>query len=694
MPPRCVHVRHKDKDSWDDESTPRFRRQTSDASSELEGQWRQLQVRLSAEESTPKDRERDIRAHLELMRTHEALLAHRLEKVKERYAFRREATVRQADVHHQKVEACKEKLDQLMQSRNPAFVPPPDPPGPASLRFVEGNLFMCIASLIIVANIVTMVLEMLDRAYAQRFFWVDQFFMLFYIAELTMKAILMHRTLLIGEFRVVWWNWLDAVIVFTGVLDMYLKPLLIDFGLVHEGSHGPSVLSFLRMLRLARLARILKIVNVFLKSDLSWTESDQFQAFIMSVIGFNSVLMGFEADLPNFAGWFYIEQVLLTIFTFELLVRLKYNGCSFFCSAGVVWNWLDFIVVVGGIVDQWMMPLIALVQELAGQEPSTPHGMGHIMTLLRMARLLRILRLARLVKNIPPLYKLAVGIVHAFQGMTWVMILTFVVLYSFSLLAVLLIGHGLVFTGAVPKEAKVFSSLMESFFILFKIMNSDLGDIQPLLKVFPPMKAATAGFMVLTTWSILSILTAVVSENMISASEEAREEYGDDAKARRVVRSTMKLGEIFDWIVQEFNESPGTISFDTFQKVLDDTDLVDELLDATDLDEGSLRDLGPIMSQPMPNGDLVIERERFVLSLQEYSDSLTERSFMALECRLAALEHFFHRRLRLKLKQREIRLRRAGPGSQASCQPASDAVPRPLAPSQRTHVRLRESVVC
>merc|ERR1712048_1049693 len=111
-----------------------------------------------------------------------------------------------------------------------------------------------------------------------------------------------------------------GVIVSTGVTDMWLLPVLVSFRLVHKNSTGhSSVFGYLRMLR---LSRVLKIVGMFLHADLSWAEGPTFQLFIMSVIAFNSVLMGFESALPDFFLWYYVEQVLLAIFTFEILLRV------------------------------------------------------------------------------------------------------------------------------------------------------------------------------------------------------------------------------------------------------------------------------------------------------------------------------------------------------------------------------------
>merc|ERR1719238_2530363 len=71
--------------------------------------------------------------------------------------------------------------------------------------------------------------------------------------------------------------------------------------------------------------------------------------------------------------------------------------------------------------------------------------LSQVMMLMRMLRLMRILRLVKLIKSVRPLYILVTGVVAAFQGVFWVLVLTVVTLYAVGILATRLIGHGLVF---------------------------------------------------------------------------------------------------------------------------------------------------------------------------------------------------------------------------------------------------------
>merc|ERR1719387_2932627 len=107
---------------------------------------------------------------------------------------------------------------------------------------------------------------------------------------------------------------------------------------------------------------------------MSWAESHEFQGFIIGVIGFNAIVMGLEADYPDIACWYYIEQILLAIFCFELVTRLKHWEWYFFVHPhDFKWNWLDFLIVVGGVMDMWMLPCYTFVRSLLGSPVKDSH---------------------------------------------------------------------------------------------------------------------------------------------------------------------------------------------------------------------------------------------------------------------------------------------------------------------------------
>lgn len=385
----------------------------------------------------------------------------------------------------------------------------------------------------------------------------------------------------------------------------------------------------------------MKIVHVFMDSDFDWTEGERFQGFIMGVIGFNAIQMGFESDNPHWWGWFYVEQALLFIFMFELAIRLKRKGWHFFVDKhDWMWNNLDFVIVGGAMLDAYMLPLISFCMALMGHKQGTGGSLGEIMMMLRMARLLRILRLIRLIKNIGPLYVLIQGIAKAMQGMAWVVVLTALLLYICGLLAVKLIGHGLLFPGGkVPPDIEgLFPGVLESMFVLFNVMNGeDVEGMDPLLEEMPFMKVVIMCFTIVSTWAILSILTAVVSENMIQATMQHREEEEEEEKTEKAHKSIVTLSEIFE--MADSNQD-GTLLRSEFDGIVKEPENIEKIMSASSgMSRHDLVKLFDYLSEEVDGkSEPIVRRVDFIDGLQREHRPVSERSILRLEKRIHEME--------------------------------------------------------
>merc|ERR1719362_1131275 len=139
----------------------------------------------------------------------------------------------------------------------------------------------------------------------------------------------------------------------------------------------------------------------------------------------------------------------------------------------------------------------------------------------------------RLVKCVRPLFNLAMGVLAAMQGVVWVLILTLMVLYAVGITATRLIGHGMLFGEDVELDevfVRPWETVADSMFLLFKVMNGVLSDvdadaIDELMGRYPTLKFGFVFFMIMSSWTLLSILTAVVSENMISTTQDQEREF-------------------------------------------------------------------------------------------------------------------------------------------------------------------------
>merc|ERR1719282_34638 len=102
-----------------------------------------------------------------------------------------------------------------------------------------------------------------------------------------------------------------------------------------------------------------------------------------------------------------------------------------------------------------------------------------------------------------------------------------VFLFAISLLSVHLLREGLLFGGAehTPEEVHdVFISVPQSMFVLFRVINGDIDELETVFRVLPGMKAAYMLYVVLSNWVIMSILTASATEHMIHVTETDRKQ--------------------------------------------------------------------------------------------------------------------------------------------------------------------------
>lgn len=590
--------------------------------------------------------EEQQRAELAMLDSAEAKAQRKLDELDILWQ-RRRATLR-LELSHQK--ARRMQLEAELHALHNGLADDIPAAGPRCLRFVDNTVFMAFGFSVVLVNMITIFVEEWDHSYAKKLWLFEQFCLLWYVTELGLKLTYHQQRFLLDRPAVVALNWLDLGIVAAGVLDQWVVPSLIGLGTLrsHDSTdvtaQGP-LLKGLRLLRVARLARVLRILRIFLTVDLSWTEQPRFQTFIMGTIALNSAILGLETDYP-WDGWFWSEQVMLIIFFFEIAVRLKRWGMNFFVHPeDWAWNNLDFLIVAGGVVDQWMMPIIAMVESLvAGHEIQHSTKLGHLIQLLRLMRIVRILRLVRLVRAVRPLYKLMTGVIEAVQGMQWVMILTVLLLYAFSLLATRLVGHGLLFGGLshAPKGTReLFPSVPESMFLLFRVMNGSQSDLDPFFEASPVLKLAFVVFIIVANWAILAILTAVVSENMIRATEAAELSEASVRNEEMREANLARLERIFNTI--DMNHD-GVIDWEEYQVMLRDESIADQLCEIARLSKDDLDDLFLVLSRENAQlGGRIIRLQDFVTKMQTEDAAVKERTVFRLEQEVRRLDRKINR---------------------------------------------------
>ncbi|CAK9065489.1 unnamed protein product [Durusdinium trenchii] len=296
--------------------------------------------------------------------------------------------------------------------------------------------------------------------------------------------------------------------------------------------------------------------------------------------------MWLELDYP-LPVWKWVEEFFLVVYVFELSVRLLYYGCGYFVHENWTWHYLDFVIVLFGVAEQWMLPLWHVIYHtLFGATSSTSISMSLVRS-LRIVRVFRVLRLARLLRGVKQLYKLIHGVVESMASVGWVIILTFILLYSASLVFTTLVGRGYIYEDPedVPDEAMLyFGTVWRSFLALFKLMNDDQSVVTQIITTIGGQILFYA-FMMLSNWMMLAILTSVISDNMMTVSRTKEEEDRKRSMQDRAEMAKRRITQIFQRLDEDHS---GSITEDEMRQLLSDLDLQAELCEAAGLHDASV----------------------------------------------------------------------------------------------------------
>jgi len=368
---------------------------------------------------------------------------------------------------------------------------------------------------------------------------------------------------------------------------------------------------------------------------LAWVDSDRFQGLSGFVIFINAILIGMETDIHSWL-WFYFEQMLLSFFTFELVVRIARHGSQFFKNEeDRVWNVFDFSIVTSGVVDQWLVPLGYKIAAVASGHPSTHKGkMSVAFLLMRMLRLLRVVRLFRLVRIVRPLYELAQGVLEALHGMFWVLVFLVMTLYVVAILCTRLIGNGYMLSEDVHQDQdlkeiiSMFTSVEDSMFTLFGALTSwNLLKFVPLFGSMPVLKPMFVIFYVYSAWALLAVMTGVVSENMIAI----REQMVKEDEAREELRRTMIAKTLNELFLAVDEDKSGTISRQEFEHLINSPVLVRKIERNSHLKMQDLQDLFEWLDRDCSGN---ISHEEFMKGFTRINEPLRAKTLMNVQERL------------------------------------------------------------
>lgn len=311
----------------------------------------------------------------------------------------------------------------------------------------------------------------------------------------------------------------------------------------------------------------------------NFIETETFQNFINVVVAVNTVVLAGETDMPEFYMWAYFDNTFLLIYAAEFCMKIQHRGVAYFFlnPEGQVWNILDTINLALCVVDLWVTPLIALLTA----------GQGKSSSAIRMMRMLRLARLGRIVKSVKQLALFADALRAMLAPFLVMLSIVFGLNIFMAIIMTHILGHGeamgdLALDPTYLKEIQpLFADIPTSFFTLYSVITADgwYGLSMPLTALNSlAWRTFFVLFIVFFSWTMLSILTAVASDQVIAVTSDHEEENRRLAQERhkKFVRTLEQMFRDAD------EDGNGLVDFEEFQ-VMVESGKVETLLNEFDI---------------------------------------------------------------------------------------------------------------
>ena len=220
-------------------------------------------------------------------------------------------------------------------------------------------------------------------------------------------------------------------------------------------------------------------------------EHPRWEQAILTIIVLNAITLGLETSgtVMAQAGPLLktLDGIFLTIFVFEIALRLLAHGARFWRDP---WSVFDFLVVA--------VALVPATESLSG------------------LRALRILRVLRLISAVPSMRRVVSGLFRAIPGMGAVVALLSLIFYVFSVMATMLYGE------TFPEY---FGTIGASAYSLFQIMTLESWSqsiVRPVLEQHPLAWLFFIPFILMTSFAVLNLFIGIIVDAM---QEQARERF-------------------------------------------------------------------------------------------------------------------------------------------------------------------------
>jgi len=330
---------------------------------------------------------------------------------------------------------------------------------------------------------------------------------------------------------------------------------------------------------------------------LAWVESQRMRWAGGLVIALNMLALILETDAPDHSYWVAVNIAFWVLLAVDVGLRLSYRGWQSCSRLAVVF---DVVLVILGFID--LVATSTVERGRAGDSVTTASHIGHhhksgeeplqvatarrlagvlqessVVRGLQMTRLLRIFRIFRMIKK---LEAFTWTLLQMLKSFAWIFLGMVVIWFILAIILTRLLGHGLLLPHDLDEEVALqvqtqFQDIVSSMYALFQLTTlDDWARIAiPVIEVNPVWQWIVIAYVILMSWTMLSLLTAVASESLITASSTK--------KSEEIIKEDMQregfMGVILKHFAQVDEDGNNQLDKNEFKNFMEKEDVRQEL---------------------------------------------------------------------------------------------------------------------
>jgi len=290
-----------------------------------------------------------------------------------------------------------------------------------------------------------------------------------------------------------------------------------------------------------------------------FVDGEFFQQVVCVLLLANTWALIRETDTVMWPYWHLVNALFLVCYILEFALRALHGGVLLFRGQMRYWAAYDLLTLVLGVMDfaasclaaspglqlglDGGVDIVAVAYDYvdpAGKRQPHPTGQQSVGLALRCLMLTRLLRVVRIVRMHKPLYncmQLLMGMVHTFA---WILSIVFTLIFVLAIALTALVGCGVLARAGEQEESEenhiLFEDIPAALFTLFQLTTADDWSriSTPMVAVNPTSsRLFFVSYITFMSWTLLSLLTAVASEQLISASSTKKVQEAEEKEIRR-----------------------------------------------------------------------------------------------------------------------------------------------------------------